>query len=776
MSFFETRYLRAQEVASRHAIAVIATIALAFLLASFGILSLHLDLSFRPLFASGADIAEPTEEFETVFGQSSGAWIIAILENNGQATGDFIRRSAVLSEHARDIAGVTEILSITALRIPQWRDETLTFVAPIPEYLLDPDENEELLVQYDELLDGTRFVNWLVSADGNKLLLAGRLDLPLDDLDGRRKVVQEFQSLIQDAADDAMRVHFSGVSVVELAYEKQVFRDQLIATAITSVMLMLLLYLTLGNLRLVLVCLTPVTLAIPATLGLMGWLGLPLTLINTVIPAVILVIGVADAVHMLNAWLEARSGGADRHRATNSMLAATGKACFFTTVTTMGGFAALATAHLQAVGNFGLSVASGIFVAWLANQALLPWMLRKFDVGDGLSGGRVNQLADGAVAGMLQQAVARPVYMLVGGLVFTLACCALIPSLIVEQRFNEELPVDHPITRGQEILEADFGGFLGPEISIRRLDRGSMVTNDEQLKLTQFVAALQNLPDTHHVWSVQDLLPLQVRQGEREQVLQALRTTAASVQWASELINDDNNRLAVIVRIGDIGTGRAAAYRAAVQQIVADVWGEAYQVDVVGQWWLAQHGMRLLLRDMLTSLATAMLIVLPLMWFALRDLRLFVAATIANVLPLLLPLAFMAATGIALRIGTAVVLALALGIVVDNTLHIIIRLRAGLTADGDLRNQLQDAMHGTGRAVVFTTIALIGGFLSMLANDLLAIRDMGLVAAVTIAGAMLADLLILPAIYVLSGGTRSAAKVLAVPGENQKNPDARTVR
>jgi hypothetical protein len=190
------------------------------------------------------------------------------------------------------------------------------------------------------------------------------------------------------------------------------------------------------------------------------------------------------------------------------------------------------------------------------------------------------------------------------------------------------------------------------------------------------------------------------------------------------------------------------------------MWGAEYRVEIVGQWWLAQHGMRLLLRDMLTSLATAMLIVLPLMWLALKEPRLFAAAAVANLLPLVLPLAFMAASGITLRIGTAVVLAIALGIVVDNTLHIIIRMRAQLTAGGAQQEQVYRAMRGTGRAVIFTTLALVGGFLSMLSNQLMAIRDMGLVAAVTIIGAMLADLLFLPALYiVLSANSASAGDI-----------------
>ena len=237
----------------------------------------------------------------------------------------------------------------------------------------------------------------------------------------------------------------------------------------------------------------------------------------------------------------------------------------------------------------------------------------------------------------------------------------------------------------------------------------------------------------------------------------------ADVLRVSRLAGKSN--LALQVRTTDMGSEAAADFVRWLETTLEANLGDDVRYDVVGQWWLAQHGMRLLLRDMLVSFATAMLFVMPLLWVALRQRRLFVAAFVTNILPLLLPLAFMAATGITLRIGTAVVLAIALGIVVDNTLHIIIRLRQQ-QKDDDTMEQVIDSMRSTGRAVVFTTLALIGGFLSMLSNELLAIRDMGIVAAVTFLGAMLADLLLLPAVYVALGdkrsGTNEAAPVSGV--------------
>lgn len=754
MRLFDEQYMRWQLFAERHSLAILAGFGLMFAIATAGLMSLKLDMSFRPLFASGAEIAEPTDEFEAIFGQSSGAWITAIVENGTGSKAEFVRTVANLSTLAANIPHVSEVLSLTSARVPQWHRSKLSFVAPIPEYLLEPPEHEELLQQYDQLLDGTRFVNWLVSADGSRLLIAARVDLPLADLEQRRDVVKAFENLLRSETPSELGLYFSGVSVVEVAYEEQVLRDQLVATVLASIVLTLLLFWTLGNLRAVIICLTPVTLAIPMTLGLMGWFQLPVTIINTAIPAIIMVVGVADAVHMLTTWLEARGEGADKPAATRTMLAATGSACFFTTITTMGGFLALLSAKLGSVGAFGVGAATGIFVAWCANQILIPWMLRRVNAGDVLPGGFVNRYADGAVTGMLRFATGKPRSVIAIALVCTTVCCFLIPGLNTDQRFNQELPESHPINRGQQILERDFGGFLGPEISIRRKNQSSMVDDETLRQLDGFVKALRALPETEHVWTVRDILPRQVPETERADAIDSMREHPVMALHVNELINPAQNHLAIIVRIGDIGTRRAGDYHATVQRLANDLWGPAFDVQVVGQWWLAQHGMRLLLRDMLVSFATAMLFVMPLLWIALRQRRLFVAAFVTNILPLLLPLAFMAATGITLRIGTAVVLAIALGIVVDNTLHIIIRLRQQLS-DDDTMQQVSDSMRSTGRAVIFTTLALIGGFLSMLSNELLAIRDMGIVAAVTFLGAMLADLLLLPAVYVALGDRRT---------------------
>jgi predicted RND superfamily exporter protein len=733
--------------AARHRMVWAWVLLLLFAAATLGTSRLQLDLSFRPLFLSGDQHTAATREFESVFGQSSGAWILAVAENKGLAAADFLRNVTIMSEAVRDIPHVVEVSSLTTALVPVWNRDGLTFASPISEELLEAGEYEQFSARWESLLDGSPYVSRLVSADGSRLLIGGRLDLGLDELGARRAVVEEFKTEIESRAAPEIELYFTGVSVVELAYEEQILRDQLVATGLTLSIIILLLYWAFGRFSAVIICVVPVALAIPATLGMMGWLGHPVSIINTAIPAVILVVGVGDAVHMLTSYLESRGSGHSRRSAILTMLALTGAACFFTTLTTMGGFLALLAADLNSVGSFGLSAAIGILFAWLANRLLLPGLLRHLAAGTKLEPGLANAFASKLVDTCIGLALKRPRRVIVAALACAACCIAVIPFLQVDQYFNRELPPSHAVSIAQQTLESDFEGFLGPEISVQRVDGAPLMDDLSFQKLEEFVTVISAFPEVNSVRSLIDLLPDQHTAADRSAAIRQLHEDKRFSHQLRELINGDQDRLAVIVRVGDIGTDRASRLEESLTGLAKQVWGSDYRVEIVGQWWLAQQGMQLLLDDMLISFFTAMVIVLPIMFLVLRSRRLFVAAAAANLLPLLIPLAFMAATGTVLRIGTVVVLAVIIGIAVDNTFHLVMRLRSREASGPGESEGGSRSLEGTARAVVFTSFILAAGFLSMTTNQLLAIRDMGLVASVAILSTMFADLLVLPAVF-----------------------------
>ena len=681
--------------------AALALVLALWLAASAGIERLQLDLSFRPLFLADPESVERTREFERVFGQPSGAHALVIVERDAAFDAEALRALDEMAAALRHVPGIVEVLGGSRF-VGQGRVEGR--------------------------------VKW-VSADARRVLLAARFAAPMEDLPARRAALEALEREAMRHRPPDSRLHFTGVSVVESAYAERLLRDQIVATALTTLVLAALLASMFGSLPPVVVCLVPVGLAIPATLGLMGWAGAPITLINSVIPAIVLVIGISGAIHMSSAWLRLRDSHADLVEATRAMLVETRGACALAAFTSAIGFLSLGSARLAVIRDFGYAVATGIAVAWLANQLLLPWLLLRLRPSAPAGAGAPNRAIDAALAACTAAGLRRPGVVLAAGAALTLACGIAALRIETDQRFNQELAPDHPVSVAQRLLEREFGGFLGPELDVRRRD-GAVLDAASQARLALARAALLRLPETDSV---------------------------------EEALAPPGERLAISVRNGDIGTRRALAYGDRVERVAREAFGPDYDVALVGPWWLAQRGMSSILGDMLRSIATSLLTVLPVLVIALRGWRLLVAGAAVNVAPMFVPLAFMYATGIELRIGTAVVTAIALGIAVDDTLHGMSRLHALARAGLDARAQVEEMIRTTGRALVYSNVALLAGFLSMLTNQFQAIRDMGLVAAVTFAAALLAELLLLPALYLALQPRPSQSHAIDQRQDNVRN-------
>jgi predicted RND superfamily exporter protein len=737
-------YLALQAGAQRRRVAVLAAIALAWAVAAAWVPQLPFDMSFRPLFSNDTASAAATAQAEARFGQASGAYLIAIVGHDALLSEPVLASLDVLATRVRALPHVREVISLP------------TVAGPVPM----PDGSYAVLNLYQsaQAVGGFDAANWLpilagnqalrgtlLSADGRRTLLLARIDLPLSDLAGRRPVIAAFEATVRAGAPAGSRVQFTGVSVVEAAYADIVLRNMLISVALTVLGIGVALRLFLGSVRAAAIALAGVAVATPVTLALMALLGQSMTIVNSMVPTMLLILGVADAIHMIEAWREHRAAGADPAAAGEAMLRDTALPCLLTIGTTAVGFASLQAASIAAIRDFGSNICLGVLVVYVLNQLLVPILLRLFDLP--AAGGRgVDRVLLPALRRVGDVVGRHRGRLLLVALLATLASPWLLARLQVDQRFNEELAPGHPVRAAQQVIERDFGGFLGPELAIARRDGGSLLGDDARVRMARLRRAIAAHPDVRATRSHLDFLP---EAGDASRLL-AWRADSSLALQLRELIDAGGTHASLVVRTTDMGTTRARAFHDWLLATAARELGPGYEVAVVGQWWLAQEGMSHILDDLFRSLLGSGLVILPLMAWVLRRWPLFVASLVPNVLPVLAALCFMVLAGISLRIGTAMILAGSLGIAFDDSIHFMLRLRREARDKPPLAAARAAIMH-TGKAVTLTTLVLLAGFASMCLSELHAIRDMGLVSMVAFAAGFVADLYLAPALYLWLG-------------------------
>ncbi|WNC73462.1 MMPL family transporter [Thalassotalea psychrophila] len=746
-------YLNLQKLVGKNQSLIMLSFFILWLAISLGIFQLRYDFSFKPFFLTQSSQYQITQKFEQTFGQNSGSYVIFILHEQNILQPPFVSTLNKLSLQIKGVNGVSQVLSLTTLEslvnVPSQNNSSALKIIPLfsPEIFNNEVELQKRLQQISNNADEYRL---LLSKDQKHTLLAVKLIPPLSDLQQRQLIIENIESQINSHLSENTQVYKSGVSVVEATYAEQILIDQLIATTLTTLFVALLIYIVLKQWRVLLIVLTPVFLVIVSCIGVMGWLNIPITIINSVVPAIILVIGVADAIHMILAFLRNYSQDNGTEVAIEKMLFSTSPACFYTSISTAAGFFSLLMAKLVIIQNFGLIVAIAVIQLWLANQILIPFLLRHIALKPKVIDNYFSNKVVTLMYTLANFALMKPYRILccTGGAV--VICLLSFNYINIEQKFNEELAKQHSVRVAQTLLEQKFSGFLGPDISITRVDGEDVFTNNSVKKIRTFITAIKALEHTDSIRSIFNFLPHKNDELQYQHFIKQLRSLPAEQINLTELINADNTVAALQVRISDIGSKQAMLYTKQIQDLAEQHLGSEFKVNIVGQWWLAQQGMNQILIDMIITLCTAFVIIIPIIIVALKEKRLIIIAVLINFLPILIPLAYMAFTGIKVRIGTAVVLAIAIGIVVDNSFHLLTKLRLLAKQGLSVQAQIQTMLDHAGKGVMYTTLALVAGFLSMLSNQLIAINDMGVIASVTFVAALLADILLLPALYSLS--------------------------
>jgi predicted RND superfamily exporter protein len=153
-----------------------------------------------------------------------------------------------------------------------------------------------------------------------------------------------------------------------------------------------------------------------------------------------------------------------------------------------------------------------------------------------------------------------------------------------------------------------------------------------------------------------------------------------------------------------------------------------------------------LLSSQIKGLLIAFATVSVMMCFVVRSLRLGLLAMIPNLAPIVVGLGVMAIAGIQLDVGTVMIGSIALGLVVDDSVHFLVRLQRNLGAGRSLDRSVDATIAEGGRAMVVTSLALGAGFAILMLGSFVANVYFGAICALIIVLALVADLVVLPAI------------------------------
>jgi hydrophobe/amphiphile efflux-3 (HAE3) family protein len=514
-----------------------------------------------------------------------------------------------------------------------------------------------------------------------------------------------------------------------------------------------------------------VFMAVVSTVAVMVWTGSAINIVNNVLPLLIFIIGIADSVHLLTRQAEEIQAGATPIEAIKAMIEHTGFACLMTSTTTAVGFVSLFTANTRILQNFAWQAAVGVMFAYMFTLFLLPAALsymrpveRRAD----------RQTDDPEEAPLLERWILeaaewildRPVPVIVAGLIFCGGAGYLASKVEVNTTLLEVFHRDHPSYESTKMIEEKFGGFLPMEVSLESSTSGRFKDPTLYRKLHELqtsvaryepVLSTQSLVDFHQSARAALLNQPEARSEmptSRAQIQQLHLLVAGSPDASNgpnQFVTQDFSQVRLLLRVRDVGAKRQLRLAEQVREDLRRIFGETSDVSwtITGDAYVASAALESFIYDLLYSLLFAGVIIFLLMTFMFRSVQIGLLSMIPNALPLIITFGYMGLQGINLNSTTVIIFAIGLGLAVDDTIHVLARFREERDTHDSIREAILDTYFGAGRAIVLTSILLIAGMSVVLWSDFIPTRQFGTLITITVFGAILGDLILLPPVLYL---------------------------
>ena len=558
-------------------------------------------------------------------------------------------------------------------------------------------------------------------------------------------------------------------------------RDGNLLGTASGVLAGLVLLVSFRSVRWLLVPLVVVLLALWTTRGVLAVVGLKLTMVSTMLSAMITVVGIATVTHVIVEFRRQRSLGLDPPAALRAALAGLFWPILGAIATDVIGFGALVASRVGPVHDFGVMTAIGAGMVLVAAGLAIPFLALagSFDADPRRAWGEA--ALDLGLDQLVRRIVRHPGPILAASIAAVAIAMAGMRWLEVETDFTRNFRATSPVVASYDMVESRLGGAGVWDVLVPAADP---IDGATVLRLTRLAERLRTevaLPQDNgpprpaltKVMSVADVLaavsPVPLEQ------LQATRVGNWIVSRAVELLReqmpqmgraligrdplDDSTWLRMTLRARERQPTEAKrAIIAQVQRIVAE---ECPAVDgrpageVTGFFVLLAQLVERMLADQWLTFLLAVIGIFLLLAVSFRSPLVAAIALVPNALPIFVVLGLMGWAGARINMGTAMIAAVSMGLSVDSSIHYIVAFRRHLATAGTCAAALETAHQTAGRAMVFSTLALVVGFLALTTSGFVPTVSFGWLSCLTLLGGLVGNLVVLPVLLVLTAGKRS---------------------
>ncbi len=748
----------AEWVLAHRWLVIVATLVLVAA-ASIGSARLEFSANYRIFFDEDNPQLMALEALENTYGKNENI-VFLIVADDGDATSEEALSAAVWltdaawrTPYARRVDSLANFQHTTAdgddLQVRDLVD---------PQELTRADARSRVR---DIALSDPRIAGGILGAAGDVSVVNVTVELPEEgQLEAIAEVAEFAKSLAEEAEDRFAGVDLRTVGTVMI---NQTFVDAQISSQIVflpaSLLLMALILgvLTRGWAGVAATGMVMV-FSIFASMGLGGWADLPFSPPISPAPTIVLMIVVANCVHLLVALQQRLRAGDSKHDAIVESLRLNLHPVFLASLTTALGFLSMNFSEVPPYRHLGIFIAFGIAASFTLSVTFMPAVLSLLPV----RAGKERRLRGPSMRRLADMALRHRKALFWGWSAVVLALALAIPRNEINDVLVHFFDKSVEFRQDIDFMDAHLSGNTALEYSLQAPVEGGVTDPLFLADVSNFADWYREQPPVRHVAVITDTFrqinksmhgddPAANRIPESQQLAaQYLLLYELSLPLGQDLNNQiDRSRTATRVTVSaeTLDSQELLELNARASAWLEDNAPHVASVNSTGPSALFAYIGQRNIRAMLVGTVVVLLAISAILLFVLRSLRLGLISVVPNLIPAVLGFGVWGLTVGQVGLSLSVVAAMTVGIVVDDTVHFLSKYRRARREYGqDPEDAVRYAFDTAGRALITTTVVLVAGFLIFVFSPFVPTGQVGVLTAMIIGFALIADLSLLPAL------------------------------
>ncbi len=767
----------------------------------YGLPNLVVDTNTEELLRDSDPYKQVYNQFREQFGQDRMV-VIAISSDNLFSETFFRKLKAFHNELEEKVPYIDEITSLINVRHTLGSEDRL-----IVEDLMEgwPEERQVDFAALKKLvLENPFYRNQIISSDGHTTAVVIKPEVyhtktmdTLDVLDGfddtdfsaepqtaekkrylseeqNEELVKTIEAVMDEYDAPDFSLAFTGAPVIMSVFNQYTMKDLKLCFGLSFAVIMIFLALMFRRISGVLLPQVIVNAASFSALSLMGWTGVSVKMTTTVLPAFLLAVGVADSVHILSIFYKQIDRGHNKKDAIAYAMGHSGLAVVLTTLTTAAALLSFATAELTAMGELGFFAAAGVVMALLYTVIMLPAMVALVPVKPRVPKTVKPEVHRTVMDIFLNWAARFSTRYPIRIIIVSLVAFAISLYFLFDLRYSDYVlsyfPKSMRIRHDIEVVNDRLNGALNIEIIIDTGRENGIYDPDILNRIERLTVDLERLDFPHitigHVGSINDILKethqaLNENKTDFYRVPQDYNTIAQEFLLFENSGSDDLETIVdsqfsktrVTVKILWVDSVYVNEFVGYLNQYLGIMFKDRAEIHITGMSALLARTISAALGSMTRSYLLAFVIIAVMMILLVGEVKTGLFSMIPNVLPILMTLGIMGAIDVPLDMTSLMIASIAMGLVVDDTVHFIYNFRKYYLKTGNAYAAVNITLSGVGRAMMVTSIVLSLGFIVTVFAHLSHTIRFGIFTAMAIMFALLADFILAPALMIVITGS-----------------------